>query len=57
MIIHDLFVPTFAPRYQEMVDRGGHPGVSLEDNTRDGVWVPREWYQPRGRDDAIHRSR
>ena len=43
---HNLFVPAFAPRYQEMVERGGRPDVSLEDNTRGGVWVPRDWYQP-----------
>jgi hypothetical protein len=45
---HTLFVPTFAPRYQEMVERGGRSGVSLEDSTRGGVWVPRDWYQTRG---------
>jgi hypothetical protein len=44
---HNLFVPTFAPRYQEMVERGGRPGVSLEDSARGGVWIPRDWYQPR----------
>lgn len=44
----NLFVPTFAPRYQEMIERGGRPGVSLEDSTRGGVWVPRDWYQPKG---------
>jgi len=41
----NLFVPTFAPRYAEMVARGGKPGVSLEDANRDGVWVRRSWYE------------
>jgi hypothetical protein len=41
----NLFVPTFAPRYQEMVDHGGKPGVSLEDASRNGVWIPRSWWR------------
>jgi hypothetical protein len=41
----NLFVPTFAPRYQEMVERGGKFGVSLEDANREGVWVKRSWYE------------
>jgi hypothetical protein len=58
MTIYDLFVPTFAPRYQEMIERGGRPGVSLEESTRGGVWVPRDWYQPeRGPDVTNQRSR
>jgi hypothetical protein len=40
---YNVFVPTFAPQYAAMVARGGRPGVSLEDKTRHGVWVPRSW--------------
>jgi hypothetical protein len=41
--IYNVFVPTFAPQYRNMVNRGGRPGVSLEDKTRQGVWVPLDW--------------
>jgi hypothetical protein len=44
-LIDNVFVPTFAPQYADMVGRGGKPGVSLEDKTRAGVWVPREWFE------------
>ena len=44
---HNVFVPTYAPQYRDMVDRGGIPGVSLEDNRRGGVWVPLEWLKGR----------
>ena len=40
---HNVFVPSFAPQYREMVERGGIPGVSLEEPARGGVWVPSEW--------------
>jgi hypothetical protein len=40
---YNVFVPTFAPQYRAMVERGGRPGVSLEDKTRGGVWVPHSW--------------
>ena len=43
--IYDVFVPVFAPQYRDMVARGGRPGVSLEDKTRAGVWVPADWLQ------------
>jgi len=39
----NVFVPTFAPQYAAMVERGGRPGFSVEDKTRPGVWVPHEW--------------
>lgn len=42
----NVFVPTFAPRYRAMVDRGGRPGVSVEDTARKGVWVPMSWLGP-----------
>jgi hypothetical protein len=42
---YNVFVPTFAPQYRDMVARGGRPGVSLEDKTRTGVWVPLAWLQ------------
>lgn len=38
-----VFVPTFAPQYRAMVARGGLPGISAEDETRHGVWVPLSW--------------
>lgn len=41
----NVFVPTFAPQYRDMLARGGRPGVSLEDKTRTGVWVPLAWLQ------------
>lgn len=41
---YNVFVPTFAPQYRSMVERGGKPGVSLEDATRAGVWVPMRWF-------------
>ncbi len=41
---YNVFVPTFAPQYAEMVNRGGRPGFSLEDKTRAGVWVPHKWF-------------
>jgi hypothetical protein len=41
----NVFVPMFAPQYRTMVERGGRPGVSLEDRTRGGVWVPHEWLE------------
>ena len=41
---YNVFVPTFAPQYADMVARGGRPGVSLEDKTRAGVWVPHSWF-------------
>jgi len=44
---HNVFVPTYAPQFQEMVDRGGIPGVSLENSGRGGVWVPLEWLKGR----------
>jgi hypothetical protein len=40
---YNVFVPTFAPQFQAMCDKGGIPGVSLENSARGGVWVPREW--------------
>jgi hypothetical protein len=40
---YNVFVPTFAPQYADMVARGGRPGFSLEDKTRAGVWVPHRW--------------
>jgi len=40
---NNVFVPSFAPQYRDMVARGGKPGVSLEDENRGGVWVPLEW--------------
>lgn len=40
---YNVFVPTFAPQYVAMVERGGRPGFSIEDKTRPGVWVPLEW--------------
>lgn len=43
--IYNVFVPMFAPQYRDMVDRGGRPGVSVDDKTRTGVWVPLEWLQ------------
>ena len=42
---YNVFVPTFAPQYAEMHKRGGRPGVSLEDKSRTGVWVPLSWLQ------------
>ena len=39
---NNVFVPTYAPQYRDMVDRGGIPGVSLENSGRVGVWVPLE---------------
>ena len=39
----NVFVPTFAPQYADMISRGGLPGHSLEDKNRSGVWVPRSW--------------
>jgi hypothetical protein len=42
---YNVFVPTFAPQYAEMVERGGRPGVSFEDKTRAGVWVPLAWLE------------
>jgi hypothetical protein len=44
---HNVFVPTYAPQFQDMVDRGGIPGVSLENSGRGGVWVPLEWLKGR----------
>lgn len=41
----NVFVPVFAPQYVEMVNRGGIPGMSLEDSRREGVWVPRQWLE------------
>ena len=41
--LHNVFVPMFAPQYAAMVERGGKPGFSLEDEFRRGVWVPLEW--------------
>lgn len=41
----NVFVPTFAPQYRDMVARGGHPGHSLEDKNRSGVWVRLSWLQ------------
>ncbi len=41
---YNVFVPTFAPQYVQMVERGGKPGFSLEDKTRAGVWVPHAWF-------------
>lgn len=43
----NVFVPTFAPQYADMVRRGGRPGVSLEDKRRKGVWVRLSWLQGR----------
>lgn len=43
--VYNVFVPTFAPQYQAMVERGGRSGVSLEDSARTGVWVPARWLQ------------
>jgi hypothetical protein len=40
---YNVFVPTFAPQYADMVARGGRPGFSLEDKSRAGVWVPHRW--------------
>ena len=40
---YNVFVPTFAPQYQAMAALGGRPGVSLEDSSRHGVWVPHRW--------------
>jgi hypothetical protein len=40
---YNVFVPTIAPQYRNMVERGGRPGFSLEDKTRAGVWVPHAW--------------
>jgi hypothetical protein len=42
---YNVFVPTFAPQYSDMVARGGRPGVSLEDKDRAGVWVRLSWLQ------------
>ena len=42
---YNVFVPMVAPQYADMVARGGQPGVSLEDKTRSGVWVPLSWLQ------------
>jgi len=42
---YNVFVPTFAPQYRDMLARGGRHGVSLEDKTRAGVWVPLAWLQ------------
>ena len=39
----NVFVPTFASQYRDMVDRGGQAGHSLEDKNRSGVWVPHSW--------------
>lgn len=52
---HNVFVPMFAPQYRDMVERGGHPGVSLEESTRGGVWVPADWLE--GSQQSIKRSR
>jgi hypothetical protein len=41
----NVFVPTFAPQYSDMVSRGGKPGVSLEDKNRAGVWARLSWLQ------------
>jgi len=41
---YNVFVPTFAPQYAAMVERGGRPGFSVEDKTRPGVWVPHSWF-------------
>ena len=38
-------LPTFAPQYRDMLARGGRQGVSLEDKSRTGVWVPLAWLQ------------
>ena len=43
--IFDVFVPVSAPQYRDMVERGGRPGVSLEDKNSPGVWVPAGWLQ------------
>ena len=43
----NVFVPTFAPQYADLVARGGKPGVSLEDKNRAGVWVRLSWLQGR----------
>ena len=48
VIEYNLFVPNFAPRYDDMVKRGGRPGISLEDPNRKGVWVPHTWLDPIG---------
>jgi len=42
---YNVFVPTFAPQYRDMLARGGRHGVSLEDKSRAGVWVPLAWLQ------------
>jgi len=44
---YNVFVPTFAPQYADVVARGGKPGVSLEDKNRAGVWVRLSWLQGR----------
>jgi hypothetical protein len=45
----NVFVPSFAPQYRDMVARGGRPGVSLEDKNRGGVWVRLSWLQGQAR--------
>jgi hypothetical protein len=42
---HNVFVPTFAPQFKAMCDRGGIPGVSVENSGRAGVWGSLEWLQ------------
>ena len=41
----NVFVPTFAPQYDAMVEAGGRAGVSLEDKNRRGDWVPLGWLE------------
>ena len=50
----NVFVPSFAPQYTVMVTRAQdapkhqfYYGVSLEEPTREGIWVPLEWLQAR----------
>jgi hypothetical protein len=45
----NVFVPTFAPQYADMVNRGGRAGHSMEDKNRAGVWVPLSWMQSQHR--------
>jgi len=46
---YNVFVPTFAPQYADMLNRGGRAGYSLEDKNRVGVWVPLSWMQSQHR--------